>query len=129
MKAQWPQSTKILRKTENFRSKYHLLISQNHLTYSYKQVRSTNSLARWQQLASLLCNRLGGRSASLQVVLHLKTMVYFTLPPLFQRIPTDFHRTQPIPTDPVDSPLDFQRNPTDLTKFRCESGPSLVKVQ
>ena len=74
MKAQWPQSMKILRKTENFRSKYHLLISQNHLTYSYKQVRSTNSLAHWQQLASLLCNRLGGRSASLQVVLHLKTM-------------------------------------------------------
>ena len=75
-KAQWPQSMKILRKTENFRSKYHLLISQNHLTYLYKQVWSTNSLTRWQQLASLLCNRLGGRSASLQVVLHLKMMAW-----------------------------------------------------
>jgi len=55
--------------------------------------------------------------------------VYFTLPPLFRRIPTDFHRTLPIPTDPADSPSDFQWIPLDLTKFRCLSGPSPVKVR
>ena len=55
-------------------------------------------------------------------------LVYFTLPLLFQWIPTDFHQTQPIPMDPVDSLSDFQWNLLDLTKFHCLSSPSPVKV-
>ena len=55
--------------------------------------------------------------------------MYFTLPPLFQQIPTEFHRTQPIPTDCLLGLSDFQRNLSDLTKFRCLSGPSPVKVR
>jgi len=38
---------------------------------------------------------------------------YFTLPLLFQWIPTDFRQTLPFPTDPADSPLDFQRSPLE----------------
>jgi hypothetical protein len=68
-----------------------------------------------------------GRLVAANEIIH--SSVYFTLPPLFRWIPTDFHRTQPIPTDPADSPSDFQRNPSDLTKFRCLSGPSPVKVR
>jgi len=61
---------------------------------------------------------------------HIKDVwfVYFTLPHAFQWIPMDFHQTQPIPTDSLDSLSDFQWNPLDLTKFHCLSGPSPVKV-
>jgi len=67
--------------------------------------------------------------ASCKPKIILYIIVYFTLPPLFRRILMDFHRTLPIPTDPADSPSDFQWIPSDLTKFRCLSGPSPVKVR
>jgi hypothetical protein len=63
------------------------------------------------------------------LALRVAWAVYFTLPPLFRQIPMDFHWTQPIPMDPVDSLSDFQWILSDLTKFRCLSGPSPVKVR
>ena len=42
--------------------------------------------------------------------MYLGKAVYFTLPPLFRRIPTDFHQTQPIPTDSAEQSV---RLPTD----------------
>ena len=57
--------------------------------------------------------------------------VYFTLPPLFRRIPTDFHRTQPIPTDSAEQSVGLPTDSVGLDQIpllvRSKSSESPVK--
>jgi len=86
---------------------------------------ATTVAEMWDQLCMVRESK--GRLGVLatRCVLYREMGVLYT-PPSF---PMDFHRTQPIPTDPLDRVLDFQWNLLDWTKFHCLSSPSLVKVQ
>ena len=57
--------------------------------------------------------------------------VYFTLPPLFRQIPTDFHRTQPIPTDSAEQSVGLPTDSVGLDQIpllvRSKSSESPVK--
>jgi len=61
---------------------------------------------------------------------YIEKLVYFTLPLVFRRSPTDFDRTQPIPTDSagqsVGRPTESVGIDQSLLLVRPQSGPSPV---
>ena len=90
----------------------------------HRQKRNNTCLCQQEEDHQLIADGEGQIIPSSQQ--YDTNFMYFTLPPFFQRTftgPSQFRWTQ------LNSPSDFQQILLDLTKFRCLSGPSPVKVQ